>query len=251
MIQSSGKERLYWFFFYLMAQEPQMRAKHGKHTHKNLALSPSPSLTISAATPNKSHEQIFDVIEKKLMRTTTKKITVECLKFFRAELKQCIAQTILKFFSSFIFFSLSVPCIVWFVSIHVKTMLLQNSFPRYRQPKGGSRQNSQQPVWARFCMCVLWNIYSNIPNVLIGKPHHNPKSGAYAENAKELISCITRNLHHRIIPKMQIGKSPPHQFNIRTHSQCQFWSHSLALLLFVLFTYISFIFFVCVDSICL
>lgn len=55
---------------------------------------------------------------------------------------------------------------------------------------------------------MLWNIYSNIPNVLIGKPHHNPNLNGNDQiqtlKKIELISCITRNIHHRRLRKCKL-----------------------------------------------
>lgn len=81
--------------------------------------------------------------------------------------------------------------------------------------------------------CVLWNIYSNIPNVLIGKPHHNPRNWVSVQWPKSLFcDSITRNTHqcrrhhchHRIFRKCKlenlhlINSTSEHSNNTRTHT---------------------------------
>lgn len=115
---------------------------------------------------------------------------------------------------------------------------------------------------------MLWNIYSNIPNVLIGKPHHNPNLNGNDQiqtlKKIELISCITRNIHHRRLRKCKLENLylinstsvrtytwPPHTFGIlHTFSirrSCLIFTHvrlvRICLQIFRLFFVCSAIFF--------
>lgn len=128
MIQSSGKERLYCFFFgarscYLMGQEPQMRAKRGSRAHIQ---KPHTRSHTFCSNTNKCDEHIFDVIEKKAAkRRRWKKNQCRMLEIVsRSAKKQCIARTMLILFVGFFFRSPCAESIVWFVPIYASEMLL-------------------------------------------------------------------------------------------------------------------------------
>lgn len=196
-----------------MAQEPQMRSKHG--THKNL--------TLSRAHSRIQHQQKrwtnFRCNREKNLQTIANEQEKNPCRML--EIVWSSAKTMHwpnnTDSSVLVFFSL---CIVWLVSnIHVRMMLLQSIanfvlFPRYHE--------SQQPflVWVS-CACVLWNIYSNIPNVLIGKPHHNPKSSAYARECKRAYFVHNENTtppHHSKNANWKISTSSIQHPHTHTHA---------------------------------